>query len=484
MDFQTRLSQLYDDLINLGYPAGSIKKEDFCNAFCNSQPNMLFVNISAWLSVQLVEFSSVESKISPFEEGDDFLGFMVEISSLLKELNCPIKKISSGPLDSRLSNSQDQTDALVFLCSELQAAKLIFLKKPKESTPMKIELEESRTAKELKEMLIALSFGKPPDSITTQMLFGEVDKKVKLLSQPLPPKNFVEERLFSGYLTEKQWFQIDDMYRELFQEYQTRRQLLITRLEVTVESFLWSDRLKNKVEEIRNMFNKQKPQLSLKPLVKISDILAASSDLLTIEKTSCAAVRKNTKCTINKVIIGSVPDRGGRPEEQQPPPPEIPSWQKNDSSSRGGFNKSADNRSRQGDNSYQQDRQRQYQAPRDDRQRKDQHYSHDNSRQQFRNRDPYNMNDMARQPPINANRMDYNPVFTPVQQVNPYTSQFGFGGYGPAGDNFSQFGGYGQSAPVGGDGHGHRGGGGRGGGGNYRGSRPYRGNPRGGRNRY
>lgn len=47
-----------------------------------------------------------------------------------------------------------------------------------------------------------------------------------------------------------------------------------------------------------------------------------------MEKTSNATVRKNTRSEINKVIIGAVPDRGGRPYEQEPPPPEMPPWQK------------------------------------------------------------------------------------------------------------------------------------------------------------
>jgi hypothetical protein len=65
------------------------------------------------------------------------------------------------------------------------------------------------------------------------------------------------------------------------------------------------------------------------PAVSLADLLAAREDLAIIEKTSSATVRKNTQSAVNKVIIGSVPDRGGRTSEQQAPPPEMPSWEKN-----------------------------------------------------------------------------------------------------------------------------------------------------------
>lgn len=48
-------------------------------------------------------------------------------------------------------------------------------------------------------------------------------------------------------------------------------------------------------------------------------------DLLHIERTNNATVRQHTQCDVNKVLIGSVPDRGGRPNETRPPP-EMPGF--------------------------------------------------------------------------------------------------------------------------------------------------------------
>jgi protein FAM98B len=43
--------------------------------------------------------------------------------------------------------------------------------------------------------------------------------------------------LFSGQLSEKQWQQLNDLQADLQQEYTMRRQLLLKRLDVTVQSF-------------------------------------------------------------------------------------------------------------------------------------------------------------------------------------------------------------------------------------------------------
>lgn len=63
--------------------------------------------------------------------------------------------------------------------------------------------------------------------------------------------------------------------------------------------------------------------------------LGSRNLLAIVEKTSSATVQKNTKSKIQRLIIGSVPDRGGRANEMSAPPPEMPSWQKRQSD-RGG----------------------------------------------------------------------------------------------------------------------------------------------------
>ncbi|CAN8000628.1 unnamed protein product, partial [Ixodes hexagonus] len=134
--------------------------------------------------------------------------------------------------------------------------------------------------------------------------------------------------LFQGGLTEKQWFALAKLQAQMQEEYRIRRETLIKRLDVTVQSFKWGDRLKARQDKIMQVYQPRRQLMQAEPKVSLGHVLAAKEDLLAIEKTSGAGVRQNTKSAVNRVLIGSVPDRGGRPEDQQPPPPEMPSWQK------------------------------------------------------------------------------------------------------------------------------------------------------------
>lgn len=90
----------------------------------------------------------------------------------------------------------------------------------------------------------------------------------------------------------------------------------------------WSDRVRNQENEIASLFQHRRQAMLAEPDVHMADLLSAREDLAIIEKTSSAGVRRNTQSVVNKVMIGVVPDRGGRPCDTQAPAPEMPSWQK------------------------------------------------------------------------------------------------------------------------------------------------------------
>lgn len=106
----------------------------------------------------------------------------------------------------------------------------------------------------------------------------------------------------------------------------------MTRLDVTIQSFKWSDKIKGKEKDINERYS-NKNQLLEKlqhggQRADVAALLAARDKLAILEKTSSANVQKNTRSKLQRHIIGKVPDRGGRALEQQRPPPEMPSWQK------------------------------------------------------------------------------------------------------------------------------------------------------------
>lgn len=137
----------------------------------------------------------------------------------------------------------------------------------------------------------------------------------------------------SRSLSFEEWKKIEKLQHELDMEYDLRREMLLTRLDVTIQSFQWSDSAKNKGNIIAECYSKKRQELDQvlhrNKTTDIIELLAARDDILHVEKTSSANVRKNTQSDIQKHIIGMVPDRGGRANEHQPPPPEMPAWQKN-----------------------------------------------------------------------------------------------------------------------------------------------------------
>lgn len=61
----------------------------------------------------------------------------------------------------------------------------------------------------------------------------------------------------------------------LSNDFQMRRELLLTRLDVTIQSFKWSDQMKKNNNEIANLYQNFRKELSVRPSTKIHQILSA-----------------------------------------------------------------------------------------------------------------------------------------------------------------------------------------------------------------
>lgn len=199
-------------------------------------------------------------------------------------------------------------------------------------------------------MAITLNLGKPPENINNCSLFGKISSRLEENLKAIPnAEKRIGIPLFNPKksLNDEQWHALSKIHLALENEYNLRRKMLMTRLNVTVQSFKWSDKIKGKEKDINERYSNknqilEKLQNGSKYRTDIVSLLASRDKLAIIEKTSSANVRKNTKSKLQRHIIGKVPDRGGRTLEQQQPPKEMPSWQKrqpgsdNQGSGRGG----------------------------------------------------------------------------------------------------------------------------------------------------
>ncbi|KAF2075385.1 hypothetical protein CYY_003309 [Polysphondylium violaceum] len=121
--------------------------------------------------------------------------------------------------------------------------------------------------------------------------------------------------------TAEQQAEIQELSDRLYQDYSKRSLVLTKRLDVTVESLLWSEKVADKVDEIKRSV------LYLKSLIEpitnytYFDLYNTHRDLLTIIKTSTQS--KSTDKLTNVVLVGKVPDRGGRTTDRKAPMPSF-----------------------------------------------------------------------------------------------------------------------------------------------------------------
>nr|CAD7201876.1 unnamed protein product [Timema douglasi] len=322
-------NDILDALEDIGYAGPMLEEGGLEKALEGGPKSVEYTALVEWLSKELKFLCKMEEHVNAIVSPEDSSSFLLEVSSFLKELGCGYSCLLEGHMSERLHTRQNRVLLLDFLLTELEAARMVLVNKPELNKTMELQLNESSTASDLKNMLIALKFPKPPANITPGLLFGKVETKVEtevslsvelaqrvrlditpgllfgkvetkmkeVLSKASP--ELIGKPLFTGVLSEKQWHQLEELHKEMQQEYRLRREMLIKRID-------WSERVRNQQDEIAAMFLSKRKALAIEPDVDLSDLLAAREDLAIIEKTSNASVRRNTQSSVNKVIIGRV----------------------------------------------------------------------------------------------------------------------------------------------------------------------------------
>ncbi|KAI4884437.1 hypothetical protein NFI96_032101 [Prochilodus magdalenae] len=249
-----------------------------------------------------------------------------ELKELLEVMLYPYANLSSVTLSSIHINRI--TD---FLVSELQAARMLrYKEKHPEETEVQSEPDKEQRRQECnilnneeetqtegdkadeKEMMteLALLFQALDMDPTSQLshVYSEVESRVTSL-----PEGEGREPLLKTNLNSSQWSKVHLMNEALCKDYECRRQMMVKRFYVTLQSFAWGERGK----ERSTLLSTVPPfAASLKPSVSIALLLAARGD-----QSRILPVRAGPSTAIHKVLMGSVPDRGGRPGEIEPPMP-------------------------------------------------------------------------------------------------------------------------------------------------------------------
>ncbi|KAG7511803.1 hypothetical protein JOB18_010878 [Solea senegalensis] len=318
-------------LEDLGYQGSLLEEGALDSAVSEGAASPEFTKLCAWLVSELRLYCKLEENVHATNSPSEAEGFQLEMSGLLSELACPYSVLTSGNIGQRLLNRTDCLLLLTFLLSELEASRMILVNKPQK----KGQESGSPVFQELKGICVALGMSKPPSNITMFQFFSGIEKKLKEAMSRVPP-NHVGEPLMKKALGPLHMEKIEAINQALVNEYEVRRKMLLKRLDVTVQSFAWSERAKSHGEKLSKVYQPLRSTLHTTSIISVAHLLAARQDFSKILRTSSGKIREKTACAINKVRMGRVPDRGGRPCEIEAPPPEMPSWQKRQDAPQGG----------------------------------------------------------------------------------------------------------------------------------------------------
>nr|XP_015825312.2 protein FAM98B [Nothobranchius furzeri] len=318
---------ILDSLGQLGYDGPLSEEKALLKASEGGLSSPEFVDLCRWLTSRLKPLCDLEESIT--SGPDDLSSLQVEVSGLLRELHCPHEEAVSGILQGSTGNRKDHLKLVLFLSSELQAAQIVGSRRAHEKH------QESSVCQELSSICETLKLQEPRQQEAAEV-FSQIQNKVEKLLKDLPNASAGKPVLKKSPSSEH-WEKLRNINKVLSSEYECRRRMLIKRLDVTVQSFGWSDRAKVRVDSMARVYQPKRHNLRPQSTVGMADLLAAREDICNVVKTSSGSSREKTACAVNKVLMGRVPDRGGRPSEIEAPPPEMPPWQKRQDGGGGGW---------------------------------------------------------------------------------------------------------------------------------------------------
>lgn len=97
--------------------------------------------------------------------------------------------------------------------------------------------DESDTARSLKNMLITLKLQKPPDNISPEAFFSKVEAQLSNVLNTVPSEH-IGKSLIDFEMSQKQWRKLLEVRDKMQKEYSIRREMLLKRLDVTLQSFM------------------------------------------------------------------------------------------------------------------------------------------------------------------------------------------------------------------------------------------------------
>lgn len=253
-----------------------------------------------------------------------------ELRNLLSDMSSPLAALTCDVLEPSVLSKVTE-----FLVSELQAAHILRYKEMhrEELTPTE-ECEKEQRVEDLSHDVTEVCQENEDDDkrklemeaewtlllhaldMDVSSQFEDVLSQVKMRLANLPNGDMIDP-LLSSSLNAEQWMQVKKINQVLLGDYQCRRQMIIKRFQVTLESFAWGEKQKERRAALA----------SVPPLASLNGSSQVSPSLLLaarVDQSYISPIKAGTSTSVYKKLMGSVPDRGGRPGEIEPP---MPVWE-------------------------------------------------------------------------------------------------------------------------------------------------------------
>eukprot|EP01112_Ceratiomyxa_fruticulosa_P006758 TRINITY_DN1763_c0_g2_i3.p2 TRINITY_DN1763_c0_g2~~TRINITY_DN1763_c0_g2_i3.p2 ORF type:complete len:342 (+),score=93.49 TRINITY_DN1763_c0_g2_i3:243-1268(+) len=231
----------------------------------------------------------------------------------------------SYPHNFDLSNPRAILTFFEWLIAELQAVLIIAANQENQESEEGVSVPSNSSSSSSSSLAIDIP-ETPPFSFADQIIFiqkilqlppqppaktlDSAKTKINELIKPFP--NYIKSPIFKrNAFTKEQLETLTQINKALQIEYKFRHEVLRKRLGVTLEGFLWSEVGKEKEAEIRAAIQSRVTSIPPSPVHDLYDLFATHTDILEIKKTNSFATELENPSR-RSVIVGSVPDRGGR----------------------------------------------------------------------------------------------------------------------------------------------------------------------------
>lgn len=289
---------------------GLLLADDFASIVSKGFEDVEFCHLLHDLCVELKVLYDLEESPYKIDSVSEVKTFLYELSVFLMELECSLDEITVGSLEERFNTPEKRFALIFFLISELKCARCVAaveLQKPVEVVPDKPLVTTVCNA------MKTLGVSTPQPGGDISQIIGSINVEIgrrlqSCSTRPTP--------IFTSQMNEYKWSTVDQICHQLAADCYARNLLLVKRIDVTVNSFLWCERVRKNEAEIRSLFVRRREDMSKIKSPDAASLLAATTDILRIEQASSSRLRRNTKLRFHSPTNGEQPkDRGGRTKE-------------------------------------------------------------------------------------------------------------------------------------------------------------------------